>query len=71
MKVIIVKKNTKTGERYYAYYQGLLSWLGIYCPLNMIMLSGADTKEQCIDNAKTEIAPSPKPNTKVVCKVEI
>jgi len=71
MEIIIVKKNTKSGERYYAHYSGPLSWLRIFCPLNRVMMSGADNKEDCIKNAKAAIAPAPKTNTTVVCRVKI
>lgn len=71
MKIIIVKKQTKMGERYYAYRPGILSRLGIYCFLNYIELTGAGSEEGCVKAAKDEITPDPKPNTQFVREVEI
>jgi len=71
MKIIIVRSNTKMGVRYKAYYSGLLSCFGIYCPLNHIMWTGADTINKCIEQAKEEMSPDPKANKAVACQVEI
>ena len=71
MEIIIVKKTMKWGDRYYAYHSGILSTFGIYCPLNYIMMSGADGAEQCLERAKGELRPAPPKNRQIICKVEI
>ena len=71
MKIIIVKKNTKQGERFYAYRRGILSFFGIYCIFNTITGWGERTKEECIEYAKEYFIPEPKPNKKIIGEVEI
>ena len=71
MKIIIVKNNTKAGEEFNAYSPGLLSYFGIYCTLNKILWTGASSKERCIERVKYKQIPEPKPDKKVVCRVEI
>ena len=71
MKITIIKKRTKEGERYYAYRSGILSRLGVYCFLNYINLTGARSEEDCIANARYELEAGPKPNKTFVSEVEI
>jgi len=71
MKIIIIKKDTKHGERFYAYKSGILSRLGVYCLFNRITWIGERTKAKCIEFAKDQIRPEPKPNKRFVSEVEI
>jgi hypothetical protein len=71
MKIIIVKSNTKGGEEFNAYSPGLLSYFGIYCFLNQILWIGASSEERCIENVRYKQTPKPKPDKKVVRRVEI
>ena len=71
MKIAIVRQMTKKGERYYAYKTGLLSYLGIFCAFNKILLASGDTPEECIKEAKSTLAPDPPPNRKLIEIVKI
>jgi len=71
MKIIIIKKDTKHGERFFAYRSGILSRIGIYCYLNRITWVGVRTEEECIDDAKDALQPEPNPNKRFVSEIEI
>jgi len=71
MKIVIVRETRKSGDHYYAYRRGLLSRLGIFCPLNRILMASGETPEECIKDAKSELAPDPPLNRKVIETVKI
>lgn len=71
MKIAIVKITTKDDERYHAYKTGLLSRLGVFCPLNKIIGASGATLKQCIESAKSELSPSPPPKQELIDIVEI
>jgi len=71
MKILIIRETYKHGERYFAYRSGLLSRLGIFCIWNRVTLSGSDTPDGCIKNAKYELKPDPPRNPKTIDTVEI
>lgn len=71
MKIIIAKSDTTAGERFYAYRSGVLSFFGIYIFHNRMILTGANSKQECLKYAKEALVPTPKPNTRVVGRYEI
>lgn len=71
MKVLIVKQDTKLGERYYGFRSGFLSTFGIFCLFNRIGFSGGRTAEQCIKSVKSDLIPDPPKNSQVIRTINI
>jgi len=71
MHIVIVRKFTKNGIRFFAYKYGILSRLKIFCFWNLILLTGDPTKEGCISLAREELRPGPDPDPIIISIVEI
>ena len=71
MKIVIVRETKKSGDWYYAYRAGLLSRLGIFCLFNKVLMASGKTPEECIKEAKRELAPNPPLNRKVISTEKI
>ena len=71
MKVLIVRQDTKLGERYYGFRSGLLSRLGIFCMFNRASLFGGNTVEECIKAVKSNLIPDPPKNSQVIRTINL
>lgn len=71
MKVLIVKQDTKLGERYYGFRSGWLSTFGIFCLFNRVDFTGGDTADQCEKAVRSHFTPGPSKNSQVIRTINV
>lgn len=71
MKIVVVRKFTKNGIRFYAYKHGLLTRLKIFCYFNSVHFTVSCTQEHCIAAAREELRPGPDPDRQIISIVDL